>query len=263
MLAIGLCGSLFNITHGLPFRVSEGAVQADAARDAGRKGDGECRAVKAPVSIGCAIGSLPHDDKYDFVIWGDSHARHLALAFSEQAAKRGLAGIIVWNAGCGPFLHDTRLSPNCAEANNRTERWIKTQENLKLVFLAGYWASYTNRFLTTADDEPSNGQNRKDGPTGIGDTLRFLQSRNATRWRSPSTNAANAKRLKYFIASANASAFPSSIQLGRFATGMPVASSGTELFSTPTAITSIGPGQNIWALCFVFPGQMLTSKEPG
>ncbi len=179
MLAIGLCGSLFNITQGLPFRVSEGIVQADAARDAGHKGDGECRAVKAPVSIGCAIGSLPHDDEYDFVIWGDSHARHLALAFSEQAAKRGLAGIIVWNAGCGPFLHDARLSPNCAEANNQTERWIKTQENLKLVFLAGYWASYTNRFLSvTVDDGSSTGQNRKDGPTGIGDTLRFLQSRN-------------------------------------------------------------------------------------
>ena len=50
---------------------------------------------------------------------------------------------------------------------------------MKLVFLAGYWASYTNRFLSfTAGDEPSTGQIRKDGSTGIGDTLRFLQSRN-------------------------------------------------------------------------------------
>ena len=172
-------GACLTSRRGFHFEYQKASCRQTRQGMLGTKGDGECRAVKAPVSIGCAIGSLPHDDEYDFVIWGDSHARHLALAFSEQAAKRGLAGIIVWNAGCGPFLHDARLSPNCAEANNQTERWIKTQENLKLVFLAGYWASYTNRFLSvTVDDGSSTGQNRKDGPTGIGDTLRFLQSRN-------------------------------------------------------------------------------------
>ena len=104
MLAIGLCGSLFNITQGLPFRVSDRIVQADAARDAGHKGEGECRPVKAPVSIGCAIGSPPHDDKYDFVIWGDFLTRAILLSlFRSKPLSVALQGLLSGMPAAAPF----------------------------------------------------------------------------------------------------------------------------------------------------------------
>ncbi len=72
MLALWGCGSLFNLTHGLPFRVPASVIQADAAREVSRKGNNtECRTDPALGLLGCGIGSPPHDNQYDFVIWGD------------------------------------------------------------------------------------------------------------------------------------------------------------------------------------------------
>ena len=181
MLALWGCGSLFSLTHGLPFRVPESVIQADAAREADKKrNDTECRMDRALGPLGCGIGLPPHDNQYDFVIWGDSHARHLAMAFSEQAAKRGLAGIIVWAAlPCGPFLHDPRLSENCVRANVQIEQWINTQTNLKVAFVTGFWTVHANGLLTVPEDvDGAPGGNDKGGATGVAGTLRFLRSRN-------------------------------------------------------------------------------------
>ena len=181
ILAFWACGSLFNLTHGLPIRVPESVMQADAAREADKKGDKtECRTDPGLGPLGCGIGLPPHDNQYDFVIWGDSHARHLALAFSQQATRRGLAGVILWAPlPCGPFLHDPRLPQNCVRANDQVEQWIKTQTNLKVAFVAGFWTVHANGLLTLPEDmDGAPGRNDKDGATGISDTLRLLKSHN-------------------------------------------------------------------------------------
>ena len=180
ILAFWGCGSLFNLTHGLPFRVPDSVIQADAARETDKKGaSAECRTDPVLGALGCGIGLPPHDSQYDFVIWGDSHARHLALAFSGQAAKRGLAGVILWAPlPCGPFLHDPRLPQNCVRANDHIEQWIKTQTNLKVAFVAGYWTVHANGLLSVPEDGDSEpGRNEKNEATGISGTLRLLKSR--------------------------------------------------------------------------------------
>jgi peptidoglycan/LPS O-acetylase OafA/YrhL len=177
-VTLGLCGILFHVTNGLPFRVSKGVMEADAAREGGQKKNVECGKEAALGPLGCAIGSPPHGTQYDFVVWGDSHARHLALAFSGQAAQRGLAGIVVSSGGCGPFIHDSRLLPACVRDAEHIERWIKTQRDLKLVFLAGYWTLWVNGGVLTVPDGDLAQAGERPGHPGLASTLQLLRSLN-------------------------------------------------------------------------------------
>lgn len=178
-LSLGLCGILFHVTNGLPFRVSNRVIEADAAREGGQKKNVECGKDAALGRLGCAIGSPPHGTRYDFAIWGDSHARHLALAFSGQAAERGLAGIVVSSGGCGPFTPDSKLLPGCVGDAEQIERWIKTQPDLKQVFLAGYWTKYVDEGVLTVPDYGDLARSHEGtGQPGLMPTLRLLRSLN-------------------------------------------------------------------------------------
>jgi hypothetical protein len=158
--------------------VSKSVLAADAAREAGQKKNTECRGGSVLAGLSCAIGAPPQDAQFDFLIWGDSHARHLAGAFSDQAIQRGLAGVIMSSGACGPFLHDSRMTPRCIKANEQIEQWIKTQSKLKSVFLASYWSKYVNNGLLTASDNDGVARNEppRTGLTGLADTLRLLRS---------------------------------------------------------------------------------------
>ncbi len=171
-------GSCFTSPTGSRSRVSKGVIEANAAREGGQKKNTECGVDAALGPLGCAIGSPPRGTQYDFVIWGDLHARHLALAFAGQAAQRGLAGIIVSSGGCGPFIHDSRLLPACLRDGEQIERWIKTQRDLKLVFLAGYWTLWTSEGLLTAPGDDLAQSREGAGHPGLAPTLALLRSLN-------------------------------------------------------------------------------------
>jgi peptidoglycan/LPS O-acetylase OafA/YrhL len=175
-LALGLCGILYHATQGLPLRVSRAVQEADAAR---KKENADCRRDAAPVPNACAIGAPASGLQYDFVVWGDSHARHLASAFAEQAAQRGLAGIIMWSASCGPFIDDLRVPRHCMEYNKQFERWARTQTKLRTVFLAGYWRTYAGGPLAVPEYDEVAGVLAKPrsnaGQAGMAGTLRLLR----------------------------------------------------------------------------------------
>jgi len=145
---LALCGGLYDAAWGLPWRAPQSVQAAYAAKFPGyRESDrADClKDQKRPGSLPrpCPIGAPATDMQYDFAIWGDSHARHFATAFSDQARARGLAGIVIWEARCPPLLDggdDTRAV--CTEANHLAWEWIATQTRLKAVFLGAIWASY-------------------------------------------------------------------------------------------------------------------------
>ncbi|MGA7329264.1 MAG: acyltransferase family protein [Rhodomicrobium sp.] len=175
------CGILYHATNGLPGRLPQSAQIAYAAKQPGHKARdaADCRSEARPPLLGrpCAIGAQARNGQYDFIIWGDSHARHLASAFSAQAAARGLAGLVATVEGCPPFLHEGWLTPKCKEANAKVEQWVKTQLHLKAIFLAAWWSAYTKEGLLNV----SKGQTHAADPAkrlGLADTIDLLRTLN-------------------------------------------------------------------------------------
>ncbi len=183
---LALCGIAYHATNGLPFRVPSSVQIADAARQIGgkKRQRADCRNDAKPPLPGpvCPIGAAAPDLQYDFVIWGDSHARQLASAFTDQARERGLAGIVLSSGACPPFINENRLYSVCADANLKIATWIKTQAKLKTVFLAGAWTTYArDGLLTVADEDEATTDKislevKPTGQAGLRDTLRFLRS---------------------------------------------------------------------------------------
>ncbi len=185
---LALCGVLYDASGGLPWRVPEGVQIAYAAKFHGHREQdlADCRDDPKPslVHRPCPIGAPARDLQYDFVIWGDSHARHLASAFSDQAKPLGLAGLILWEVRCPPLLNETRLPAKCREANERAQEWIATQTKLKIVFLGGDWKNCVRRGLLslpqnegTLIDNARAGQGESAGRPGLDDTIRMLRAR--------------------------------------------------------------------------------------
>jgi len=144
-----LCGGLYDAANGLPWRAPKSVQIAYAAKFPGyREHDlADCRSDPKPelVHRPCPIGAPATDFQYDFVIWGDSHARHFASAFSDQAKARGLSGLVIWEVRCPPLLRAAKGKAACKEANARAQQWIATQTKLKIVFLAAVWKGHVER----------------------------------------------------------------------------------------------------------------------
>jgi peptidoglycan/LPS O-acetylase OafA/YrhL len=174
--ALGGCVILFHVTHGLPSRVPASVVQADAAREVNQKKKSECRRDQVLPKLSCGIGVPPRDGQYDFVIWGDSHALHLALAFSRHAAERDLSGVILSSGGCPALLNDNRLGSACIKDNEQIAKWIKTQTRLKIVFLAGAWSLYAKKGQFAVEDETDAGFDNARDRKGLAGALALLRS---------------------------------------------------------------------------------------
>jgi SGNH domain (fused to AT3 domains) len=105
---------------------------------------------------------------YDFILWGDSHARHFVPAISVMATNRKLSGLAFVHTGCLPFLGDTHLAAHCSGENAALARWL-TENPVKVAILGGRWRNHLrdiHNFLM--DAKPS--QNRG----GLAPTLAFL-----------------------------------------------------------------------------------------
>jgi peptidoglycan/LPS O-acetylase OafA/YrhL len=187
-VALGGWGALYAASGGLVWRVPASVQIAQAAKFPGyaEYDRADCRDDPKPKDVHrpCPIGAPARDMQYGFAIWGDSHARHFASAFSDQAKARGLSGIVIWEARCPPLPHVPAITPECKEANASAQQWIATQTKLKMVFLGGFWQQYM------VDGQPNSspgkgaiienaraGQGAGAVEAGLEDTIRFLQGR--------------------------------------------------------------------------------------
>ncbi len=186
-LLLTLSGVAFHAGNGFPARVPPSVQLAISARQTGSDGDrADCRADPRPASLGraCPVGAAAPDMQYDFVVWGDSHARHLASAFTDQALSRGLAGLVLWVESCPPFLDATGISAKCKDFHAKVQLWLSTQAKLKTVFLAGMWTNYASEVMeAVARDgarsaDASAGRRGGSGPVGLTNTVKLLRSLN-------------------------------------------------------------------------------------
>ena len=178
MSALYLSGAMFFWTGGFPSRTTE---QVLAAQPIIESWDASpfCRKLVIPGlkrGTACALAE-DHGGTYDFILWGDSHARRIIPAVGRLAAGRRLSGVVFMRPGCHPFLDDPRAAPspgearNCREFNAGVARWL-AEHRVKVAILAGRWISAQSdfqRFLK--DGKPS--QNKG----GFAKTLAFLTSR--------------------------------------------------------------------------------------
>jgi peptidoglycan/LPS O-acetylase OafA/YrhL len=179
-----LPGVIYENSNGLPWRVPAGVQIAHAAKQLGLDEVG-CR-INDPKPAGvhhpCPVGVPAPDLQYDFVIWGDSHAHHLAAGFSEQAQARGLAGLVISQPHCTPMFGNIRLPKDCEAANARAREWLPTQKKLKMVFLAAAWGRDPKRgglgprtqsaVIGGAEAAPSGSASEY----GLDETLNFIRS---------------------------------------------------------------------------------------
>ncbi len=152
LYAIGLS---FFLTEGLPARVNQGVLQADAATNEREWSiTAYCHdadVIKAHSGHSCALGAATRDD-YDFFVWGDSHAHHYVPALDALAKNSGQSGLMFSMLGCPPFLGGATVTKRCHDYNDSIYAWAKQQKRLRFVVLAGYWLQHTKDFEEAAAD---------------------------------------------------------------------------------------------------------------
>jgi len=102
----------------------------------------------------CVFGAPWSGNDRWAVLWGDSHAAHLAPLLDLPAKKQGIS-IIRWK-GCAPFIDDRTLgrrehmsggeySTTCGKTRKVLLDFIRVNPNVKLVIIANAWPSYASR----------------------------------------------------------------------------------------------------------------------
>jgi hypothetical protein len=100
----------------------------------------------------CVIGAPWGSGKALAVLWGDSHAGHLAPLLDLPAKRQGLT-IVHWK-GCAPYIDDRTLwrtkpavqgnySAKCGKARKTILDFVRSNPSVKLVIIADAWPSYT------------------------------------------------------------------------------------------------------------------------
>jgi peptidoglycan/LPS O-acetylase OafA/YrhL len=169
MIVMYLAGAIFYDSRGLPFRASEQVLAAQPVQN-GQDTSPYCRKLDIPElrdGDACLLGE-DQGGAFDFILWGDSHARHYAPAVSTLATSRKLSGVLIAKDGCPPFLEDPSYPKACLALNNRVARWA-AEVHVKLAILGGRWRTrlgVIKRFL----DDGSPGKN----VGGLAKTLAFL-----------------------------------------------------------------------------------------
>ncbi|MER9419210.1 acyltransferase [Mesorhizobium sp. M0306] len=107
------------------------------------------RGALIPAGGKCLLGS---EDTLSptIVLWGDSHAAHLASSLDEAGKAIGVRVRQITKAGCAP-LPELRMLPSspmragCPAFNGAALKAILGDPNVSLVILAGRWNTYTGR----------------------------------------------------------------------------------------------------------------------
>ena len=116
----------------------------------------------------CHFGKLTNI-QYNYVIWGDSHARAMTPAIVNSAKRNGqFSGFLSSNSGCLPLIGVQLIHPKDNEICTKINETVLANIHPGMtVFLVARWTYYTNRSSIT-----------KEGPVWIKDSLSFERSEN-------------------------------------------------------------------------------------
>lgn len=139
ILLLGLAGQSLRWTDGLPWRLSEQALQYAKGRE------------WRPELMACLADDKTPDDKlfchYGMtdlptraMVWGDSHATALIPVFDDGAKAHGVSVILASSPGCIP-VDGLEHDGVCARFNKRVEQGLKTQ-SVSDVVLVARWSLY-------------------------------------------------------------------------------------------------------------------------
>jgi SGNH domain (fused to AT3 domains) len=167
-----LAGISFSQSGGFPWRADE-AVRREILALSKLAGDlpKYCRRLVIPGIKGDTVCEMGADrgGVYDFILWGDSHARHFVPAAGTLAESRGLSGLLLQRHACHPFLDDSHTSKPCRDFNAAVARWVAAHP-IKLAILAGRWRNHL-RYLIEFSSQTNPAQNTG----GLAKTLAFLE----------------------------------------------------------------------------------------
>lgn len=148
-------GLLIDYANGFPQRVSADVIAADISPKFERGHTRDCH--EKPKGDGfhwCSFGAKI-GERYDIILWGDSHAKHYLPAIAKLAKRNGWSGYLISSAGCPPLVETTKVVngiPN-KECANHTAQAISSIRKLapRYVLLASRWSRYTEHDLSTHD----------------------------------------------------------------------------------------------------------------
>ncbi|UWF49131.1 acyltransferase [Pseudomonas sp. N3-W] len=140
ILVIGLAGQALRWTDGLPWRLSDQALQYAKARE------------WRPELLRCLTDDKTPDDKLfchygapaqastQMLVWGDSHATALIPVFDDGAKAHGMRVMLASSAGCLPVA-GIEYDQQCERFNRRVEQALKPQSVADVVLVAR-WSLY-------------------------------------------------------------------------------------------------------------------------
>lgn len=141
LVSVVAVGLTLNVSGGLPARLpNEVNVIASFAEDRNNRRE-ECRS-RLPSDGLCTLGSLPsHDERVDFLFWGDSHADAFMPAMDESADRLGQNGLFAWSSACPPILGIQRASngQECTNFNESVWSWLEQRTDVPVVILGARW----------------------------------------------------------------------------------------------------------------------------
>jgi hypothetical protein len=148
-VALGLIGVGLKFTDGLPHRLSDeaaafmrGATDINPHRTECDRPD--LHAIESG-AVCRTFGDRSHPAR--FVLWGDSQADAMAPLFFALSERYKVGGAVVTGHGCPPILDIERREADydCA-AYNRAVIDLIRRENVKHVFVIGFWSGWMARF---------------------------------------------------------------------------------------------------------------------
>ncbi len=129
-------------TSGATFRFSAALLQFD------QRGKGKVNPGYDMTTEDAVQGALPGlgvksgaNGKVAFMVWGDSHARALAVLINKLATKHGICGVLAAKGGTPPFLGSAADAQHGSRWNNAILSQIRSNE-IRHVILVGRWTAY-------------------------------------------------------------------------------------------------------------------------
>jgi peptidoglycan/LPS O-acetylase OafA/YrhL len=146
MATAALYGGVLLASSGWPSRMSPDVREIMASAEDRRTRDWSCGDRTArQISAGtmCRIGKQGGTAP-SFMVWGDSHARVIAEALGNVAARHGRSGLMAVRSACAPLLGVTRSDRGnprvCVDFNQAVLGAIAARPEVTDVVLAGRWA---------------------------------------------------------------------------------------------------------------------------
>jgi peptidoglycan/LPS O-acetylase OafA/YrhL len=173
MSILYLAGVSYSESGGFPSRIGNKVLEVDDYEIHIEK---YCREIQIPGIVGgkaCEFGE-GRGGPYDFILWGDSHAKHFLPAIDRLAEASKLSGVLFWRSACHPFYDDPHVSKDCRAFNAAVLGWSVDHE-IKLAILSARWTTH-DKFLrrySAQNDASSN-------VGGLAKTLAFLNAKGIT-----------------------------------------------------------------------------------